>query len=185
MTQKPHITEVTRIAKSRIFQIEQVQLQFSNGEQRCYERLQTGNRGAVLIIPMLDAETVILIREYAVGVEDYRLGFPKGAVDAGETALEAAAREIREEIGYGCQQLQQLATLNISPGYIKNETYIMLAQDLYPEKLAGDEPEPLEIIPWSINNLSGLLQHAEFTEARSMAALVWLQDHLHRLDANT
>lgn len=182
MKQKPRITNKTTIAQSRIFHVESVDLTFSNGEQRQYERLQTGNRGAVLIIPMLDDETVLLIREYAVGVEDYRLGFPKGAIDAGEDHISAAGREIKEEIGYGSDHLSLLATMNISPGYIKNQTYIVLAQQLYADKLSGDEPEPLEIVPWSINNLSALLTQDDFTEARSMAALIWLQHHLQRLD---
>jgi len=54
--------------------------------QRNYERLARGrSNGAVLIVPLLDDETVLLIREYSAGVHRYELGLPKGKVDVGES----------------------------------------------------------------------------------------------------
>jgi ADP-ribose diphosphatase len=54
---------------------------------------------------------------------------------------------------------------------------LVIAKDLYPEKLQGDEPEPLEVIPWSLDNLEELLVHPEFYEARSIAALLLVAKH--------
>ena len=55
MSEKPTILNKTTIAKSRLFRIESLDIQFSNGERRNYERLARGNPGgAVLIVPMLD-----------------------------------------------------------------------------------------------------------------------------------
>ncbi|MGZ8227825.1 MAG: ADP compounds hydrolase NudE, partial [Methylococcaceae bacterium] len=69
MAEKPTILNKTTVAKSRLFRIESLDIRFSNGEQRNYERLARGNSGgAVLIVPMLDVETVLLIREYSAGV---------------------------------------------------------------------------------------------------------------------
>ena len=59
----------------------------------------------VAVVPMLDDDTVLLIREYAAGVHRYELGLVKGRIDAGETSLQAADRELKEEAGYGARSL--------------------------------------------------------------------------------
>ena len=56
--------------------------------------------------------------------------------------------------------------------------HIVLAKDLYPKKLEGDEPEAIEVIPWKISNIDALLRHPEFHEARSIAALLLLERNL-------
>ena len=48
---------------------------------------------------------------------------------------------------------------------------LFLAQHLYPESLEGDEPEPLEVVRWPLNQALELLTHLDFAEARSIAAL--------------
>lgn len=167
----PNILNKSTIAKTRIFEIEQLDLEFSNGVTVQYERLRSGSGGAVLIIPMLDAETVLMIREYAAGVHRYELALPKGRIEKGEDPLTAANREIMEEVGYASRSLTHLTRFSIAPGYLTHETQIILAQDLYENRQPGDEPEEIEVVPWNINKLDELIQHPECTEARSIAAL--------------
>lgn len=179
MPEKPTILNKTTIAASRLFRIESVDLRFSNGEERSYEKLARGyNGGAVLIVPMLDNDTVLLIREYSAGVHRYELGLPKGKTDPGESFLEAANRELKEEVGYGARHLHHLSSFSLAPAYLEHITEIILARDLYPEQLPGDEPEPLEVIPWKLSNIKALLATGECTEARSIAALYMAQDYL-------
>ena len=80
--QKPTILNVETVAKSRLFNVESVDLEFSNGVRRVYERMRPSSREAVMIVPIVD-EHLILIREYAVGTESYELGFSKGLIDPG------------------------------------------------------------------------------------------------------
>lgn len=168
---KPKIVSQQLIAETRIFRVEQLGLEFSNGEQRTYERLLGGERGSVLVIPMLDDETVLMIREYSAGSHDYQLGLPKGRMEAGEDPLQAANREMREEVGYAARKLSLLKTFTIAPAYIQHHTYVILAQDLYPERLTGDEPEPIEVVPWRLSDWENLITQPDLTEARSIAAL--------------
>ncbi len=179
MPKKPTILSRQAICHSRLFAIESMDIIFSNGEQRNYERLKrNGGQGAVLIIPLLDDETVLLIREYSAGINRYELGLPKGKIDAGETVLEAANRELKEEVGYGAKDFQTLTSLTLAPAYMEHDIHVIVAQDLYPEKLVGDEPEPLEVIPWKLSDISGLLATQECSEARSIAALYMTVDYL-------
>ena len=96
MTQKKHPTppqilsnEV--VAKSRLFTVESLELKFSNDEQRQYERIRGGGRGAVMIVPVTADNELLLVREYCAGTNDYQLGFPKGLIDPGETPQQAEA----------------------------------------------------------------------------------------------
>ena len=181
MSKNPIILKKTTIATTRIFHIESLDIQFSNGEIRNYERLaRKTNGGAVLIVPMIDNETVLLIKEYSAGVHRYEIGLPKGKVDPDETFLDAANRELKEEIGFGARKLYHLSTFSLAPSYLEHTTEIIIAQDLYLDKLTGDEPEELEVIPWKINKINELVANEICTEARSIAALFMTLEYLKK-----
>ena len=48
---KPEILKAEIVAESRLFKVESLHLKFSNGEERVYERMRGGNRGAVMVVP--------------------------------------------------------------------------------------------------------------------------------------
>lgn len=183
MSEKPEILAINTIARSKIFQVEQVDLRFSNGAQVSYERLK-GSSGAVMVAPMLDDDTVLLVREYAVGVHRYELGLPKGRIEADEDLLAAANRELMEEVGYGARQLSHVTTLTLAPGYLGHHTHLVLARQLYEQQLPGDEPEALEVVPWRLSELPALLLREDCTEARSIAALFMVRDGLTEGSSN-
>ena len=180
MNKKPSIHKIQTTASSHIFQIEAIDLEFSNGEKRQYERLASRGHGAVLIVPILNKATFLLIREYCVGKECYELGFPKGKVDAGEAILEAANRELMEEVGYEAAQLTVLKKISLAPTYMAHQTHLVLAQNLSPHREVGDEPEPLEVVEWQWSELDQLLAREDFTEARSIAALFLAREQLNK-----
>ena len=165
-------------AAGEMLRVEQIDLEFANGERRTYHRMKPRGLGAVIIVPMLDENTVLLAREYAAGLHHYEIGLPKGRLERGETVLEAAQREMKEEIGYGAHRLEQLTSLSLAPGYMTHVTHIVLARDLYPEKLPGDEPEELEVVPWPLADLRTLTAREDCTEGRTIAALYIARDHL-------
>lgn len=178
MPTKPSILKRATVARSRLFRADEIHLRFSNGEERTYEKLCSGGPGAVLIVPLLDENTVLLVREYAAGIEDYHLALPKGAIDQGETLLAAANRELKEEVGYGARKLQFLKRINLSPAYMEHGINVVIAWDLYPERLVGDEPEPIEVVPYPLSDLLQLIARADVCEGRSIAALFMAREWL-------
>ena len=177
---KPSIHKIQTTASSHLFQIEAVDLEFSNGEKRQYERLASRGYGAVLIVPMLDDDTFLLIREYSVGKECYELALPKGKVEKGEDILQAANREIMEEVGHEAAHLEVLKKISLAPTYMSHQTHLVLATNLTPHREEGDEPEELEVVPWKFGNLDELLMRDDFTEARSIAALFLAREKLQK-----
>ncbi len=178
--QLPIILDKRIAAQSKLFCIESVDLRFSNGVERTYERMQASGRNAVMMVPVTEQGDLLLIREYAVATESYQLGFPKGLIDQDESAVEAANRELKEEIGFGAEKLIPLKELTLAPSYFSSKMTLFIAQGLYPERLEGDEPEPLDIVRWPLTQASELLHHLDFSEARSISALLLTQQFLSK-----
>ncbi len=168
----PEILAKQTVAQSRLFSIESLDLRFSNGEERTYERMKPSGRNAVMMVPITEQGDILLVREYAAGTERYELGFPKGLIDEGETAFEAADRELKEEIGFGSRKLTPLKEVVLAPSYFSSKMTLFIAEELYSEQLEGDEPEPLEVIRWPLAQAEELLTHLDFCEARTITALL-------------
>ncbi len=176
---KPDIVNVEDIAKSRLFTIQSVNLRFSNGVERIYERMKPAGREAVMILA-IDGDDVLLIEEYAVGIEGYELGFPKGLIDPGENPQQAGVRELKEEVGMGGEKLTPLGMVTMAPSYFSSKMHILVAEGLYAEWLIGDEPEPLIVHRWPLARLIDLLEHPQFNEARNISAMFLLREWLKK-----
>lgn len=177
MSKKPEILAVKSVARSRLFHIQQLDLRFNNGTEVTFERLQSNAAGSVLMIPV-DGDELVLIKEYAAGTEQYELGFPKGSIDAGEEPLDAARRELREEIGMASDNIRQLRRVIVSPAYFNRPTWIMLATSLKVAPLPGDEPEEIEHIRWPLERMWELLERKDFADGLNQLALYLLGDVL-------
>lgn len=174
----PQIHARRTVAKSRFFSIEQVDLEFSNGAKREFERMSGSGRGAVMIIPLIDDDHFLLIEEYSAGTHSYQLGFPKGLIDPGETPVQAANRELQEEVGYKATEFANLKQLSMAPTFFDAHMHVLTAKNLTESYLEGDEPEPLTVVKWPISKVTELLAREDFREARSVAALLMLEREL-------
>ena len=181
MAEKPVIKACREVTRSKLFRIEELDLRFSNGEERTYERLGSHNSGrrGVMVLPMVDDHRFIMIKEYAAGTEDYQLTLPKGLVEPGETLIEGGNRELKEEIGYGARDWHDVGDFTLSPNYMSHRIHVMLARDLYEEKLEGDEPEPLKTAIFSFDQLLELCARPDFSEARAIAALFLIREKIN------
>ena len=158
-----------------------------NGVERTYERLvgKGAGYGAVMIVAMLDADHAVLVEEYCGGTDEYEMSLPKGLIEPGEDVLAAADRELKEEAGYGARQLEHITELSLSPGYMSQKIQVVLATDLYEERLEGDEPEPMRVDRVNLRELSALAQNEQFSEGRALAALYLVRDLLTQRGAFT
>ena len=182
MPKLPETLEAQIVAKSRLFTVEQVQLRFSNGVERTYERLVNRSQGygAVMVIAMQDQRRVVLIEEFCGGMGNYQMSVPKGLVEPGEDLLDAANRELMEEAGFGARRLEFLTHLSLSPNYMSQQIAVVLARDLYEKRLPGDEPEPMRVDSVDLYGLSELAAREDFTEGRALAALYLVRDLLEQ-----
>ena len=167
----PEICDSRVLARSRLFSIEQVDLKFSNGVERTFERLPKRGREAVIVCAVNAKQECILVREYQAGTHRYELVLPKGRVDGDESLEQAANRELKEEAGLGANKLDYLREMTVAPSHMGFSIHAILATDLFSESLEGDEPEPLEVVPWPLSQIEELYMSEQVSEARTIATL--------------
>lgn len=169
----PRIKKVTQLFKSRLFTLQSLDLEFSNGQQAVFERIRANAPKAVMVGAITQKQEIILVREYAAGTELYELQLPKGIVEPGESSVDAANRELAEETGLAAHSIKKMRTLKVSPGYFQHDTDLVLATDLYAMKLdSGDEPQELEVIRFPLSQIDDLLTREDFSESRSIAGVL-------------
>lgn len=166
------------MAQSRLFRVDAVELEFSNGRQRQFEQLVASGDGGVLVMPVTADGQLLLIEEFALGTGSYELGFVKGVIEPNESPHDAALRELREETGFGASRLQLLETVTLMPAYSDFRSNLFLATDLYEAPLEGDEPEPLIPIYWPLSRINELHGDSRITDVRTRLALHLILSHL-------
>ncbi len=167
---------------SRIFRVESMDLTFANGQQATYERI-IGGRGAVMAVPF-DGQHFYLSIEYCGGIIAYSLGLVKGKIDQGETPEQAVVRELEEEIGFGCRKVTPLKhEMTVAPGMLELRMFPFLCEELYPCQREGDEPEPIDVVKLTPDELKEQLfaPDSVLVEGRTIAALTLALHHIGAL----
>lgn len=98
---------------------------------------------AVVILPFVSREKIMLIRQFRASLNDFIIEAPAGVVDPGESPEETARRELVEEIGYHPNKLFKLGSFMPTPGYSTEILHFYVAEDL---EYRGVKPEKYEVI---------------------------------------
>jgi|SRR4030095_14289973 ADP-ribose diphosphatase len=155
---------------------DQVRMPDGRGAHREYIR----HPGAVMMVPLLDAETVILVRQFRYPLTRHFYELPAGKIEAGEAPEDTARRELREECGYEAAHWRQLATLHPCVGYSDERIELFLARDL---KHVGDAPEEGEFIePLTLRLAVALdwVKTGRITDAKTIIGLMWTDRFFER-----
>ncbi|MCW3020275.1 MAG: hydrolase [Solirubrobacterales bacterium] len=131
------------------------------------------HRGAVAIVAH-DGEHVWLVRQprEATG-EPALLEIPAGRLDVdGEQPLQAARRELAEEIGRGAEHWEPILVYYTSAGFTDEQVHLFAATGLHPAQADSGEQERIEIVPWPLRELDGAI--AECRDAKTLIGLMWL-----------
>jgi len=131
--------------------------------------------GAVVMIPLLDANTVILERQYRYPLQRHFLELPAGKMEAGEEPLATARRELKEECGYEAADWRHLATLHPCIGYSDERIELFLARKLREVGGELDDGEFLEVVPMAVADALRRVAGGEITDIKTVAGLLWLK----------
>ncbi|MDO8535595.1 MAG: NUDIX hydrolase [Candidatus Omnitrophota bacterium] len=127
--------------------------------------------GAVLIVPFLSRDKIVLIRQYRPVINSYIWELPAGNINANEKPLASAHRELAEEVGYRARTIKRSGYIYPSPGYCTEKIIIYEARGL--TKIAA-RPEKDEIITAKVFSRKGvdhLLRAGRIVDSKTICGL--------------
>ncbi len=110
------------------------------------------------IVALTDDDQLVLVWQYRFGTESFSLETAGGVIDAGETPLEAARRELVEETGYEAASLEPLSVLEANPAMQPNRCFSFVARGARLARPPSfDEHEECEVVLVPVAHLGELL----------------------------
>lgn len=131
--------------------------------------------GAVMVVPLLDDGRLLMERQFRYPVGQVLLEFPAGKIDAGETTLRCAQRELIEETGHRAREWALAARIHNAPAYADEVIEIWFARGLVPGARALDEGEFIELVTLDAAALDAAAGRGEVSDAKTLIGLLWLQ----------
>lgn len=130
--------------------------------------------GAVMVIPMLDQDHVLLERQFRYPLARTFIEFPAGKIDAGEAPLDCARRELLEETGYRAQEWTHAGGFNNAIGYSDERIDVFVARSLSADTTRRDPGEVLELFSVRWRELDEWVRDGRITDAKTIIGIYWL-----------
>jgi ADP-ribose pyrophosphatase len=134
--------------------------------------------GAVMMIPLLDDGRIVLERQYRYPLRRSFIEFPAGKIDAGESLLGCAQRELAEETGYRASTWTYFGGFHNAIGYCDEQIHVYLAEGLSRGDAVTDDGEVLEVFTATPSQLLGWIADGAVTDVKTMIGAYWLDQHL-------
>ena len=159
-----------RVYESPIFSVDECRWTASDGTE--IRRAFIRHPGAVLIVPQLDEDRLVLIRNRRMAVGRAIWEFPAGTLEPGEPPELAAARELTEETGYVAGHLDPLGSFYTSPGFADELIHVFVARELVPGDQRLESHEEIEVETHGRADVESMLRSGELVDGKSIAALL-------------
>lgn len=128
--------------------------------------------GAAAVVAVADDGKLLMVRQYRNALDRETLEIPAGKLDApDEPKIECAYRELEEETGYRCEQLEYLMSVNTTVAFCNEAIDIFVARNLIPSEQHLDEDEVINVEAWSVEDLEDLIYSGKLTDGKTVAAI--------------
>lgn len=142
------------------------------GFSRTFEVVRFGQ--GVAILPVLDQERVVLIRQLRPAVGAMILEIPAGKIEEGEDVFGAASRELQEEVGISGATLTSMTSIWTTPGFCDEVIHLVLARGGVLGEASPEEDEWIEervILTWS--DVRRYIFEGKIRDSKTLVALSW------------
>lgn len=165
------VLESRRIYEGRIVNLRIDTVELPGGLKATREVVEHGD--VVAIVPLLEGDDVLLVRQYRLPTEKVLLEVPAGGVDGGESVEAAAQRELGEECGRRAGRLERLGGFYVSPGFCNEFVHVFLATQLEPVESRPDPDEQLAVVRLPLPEALRLVSGGEIRDGKSIIGLTW------------
>jgi ADP-ribose pyrophosphatase len=143
-----------------------------NGAQVTREYIR--HSGAVMVVPLLDNGNVLMERQFRTPMQRVMVEFPAGKLDAGESWLACAQRELREETGYRARQWAYIGPINNAISYSDETIHLAFARGLVPGRQQLDANELLDVFEASPQDVLDWVRKGQITDVKTVIGAFWL-----------
>lgn len=163
------------IFDGRIIKVRVDEVVLPNGETSKREIVK--HPGAVAIIAITDDKKIVLVEQYRKAMEKALVEIPAGKLEQGEKPEVTAIRELEEETGYICDNMELITSFYTSPGFADEIVYVYEATGLKKkeDKADLDEDEFVELMEVSLEEALQLIKEQRIHDAKTMFAIQYLQ----------
>ena len=166
-----------RIYEGRILNLRCDEVTTINGTS--YREIIEHNGGAA-IAALTDERKMVMVRQFRKPSERVMLEVPAGKRDGGESGLEVARRELREETGYSAEFMTHLTSIFTTVGYSEEVLDIYLAEGLMPGETNFDDNEAIDILEIQLDELVDMIMAGKIEDAKSIVAIMMTAEILRR-----
>jgi len=135
--------------------------------------------GAVVVLPIMHNDNVLLIRNRRYAIEQTLIELPAGTLEKGEDPINCAGRELLEETGFLANRMQSIGSFYSSPGVLTEKMYVYAAYDLEKQEQALEAGEEIELMAVDFAEAFDMIRTGQIQDAKTIAAL-FLFDRFHR-----
>lgn len=137
-------------------------------------------KGAAAVVAVLEDGRLLLVRQYRNALNRFTLEIPAGARDSvTEPTSECAARELEEETGYRCDNLEFLISLKTTVAFCNELVDVYVARNLIPSKQKLDEGEEIELKAHTLEDLCEKIYKGEIQDGKTVAAIMAYKNKYH------
>ena len=167
------------VAHGAIIDYYQDTMQIPNGNIAKWDFIK--HKGAAAVVPIDEQGRLIMVRQYRNALERYTLEIPAGGLQTSEEPTrDAAARELSEETGYHCDQLELLLSIRTTVAFCNEKIDIYVAEHLTPGKQHLDEDEYVQVKAYPLEELVDKIYAGEIQDSKTVAAILAYKDKYHK-----
>ncbi|MEZ4332439.1 MAG: NUDIX hydrolase [Myxococcota bacterium] len=159
-----------RIQRGARFELITERITLPNGRTTTVDLLK--HPGASAVLPFLDDERVLLIRQFRFATGGALLEIPAGKLDPGETPETCAIRELEEETGWRAGRLERLGSIWTSPGFTDEVIHLYAAFALTRTEQRLEEDELIELVPMPFTEALRQVEDGRIQDAKSGMAIL-------------
>ncbi|MFH1548447.1 MAG: NUDIX hydrolase [Candidatus Omnitrophota bacterium] len=158
------------IYKGKILSLRLDDVILPNGKTTTREIVE--HPGAVAILPLIDKDKFLLVKQFRTPIRKTLLEIPAGKIEKGENIKECAKRELIEETGYKTDNLKKLASVYLAPGYSSEIIHIFLAKNLKKSIANPDDDEVIQNVILERKEALNKIISGEINDSKTIIAVM-------------